>query len=113
LNKKLEHLSIRLNNVYTESVPKTLAIKRESSGGKKTNEFPPADRIPIDKIKENYQRLQQTVNSLLNEKEQILESLRLETVTNEEQRNYIEILKQALENKINNTGMKSYIQQQK
>jgi len=79
--------------VYTESVPKSLAIKKESSGGKKTNDFPPADRIPIDKIKENYQRLQQTVTSLLNEKEQILESLRLETVTNEEQRNYIEIKK--------------------
>ena len=50
---------------------------------------------------------------MLAEKEQILESLRLETVTNEEQRNYIEILKQALENKINNNGMKNYIQQQK
>ena len=44
-------------------------------------------------------------NQLLNEKEEILENLRQEILINQEQRNYIEILKQTMEQDLIKTGM--------
>ena len=44
-------------------------------------------------------------NQLLNEKEEILENLRQEILINQEQRNYIEILKQTIEQDLIKTGL--------
>ena len=44
-------------------------------------------------------------NQLLNEKEEILENLRQEVLINQEQRNYIEILKQTIEQDLIKTGL--------
>lgn len=46
-----------------------------------------------------------TIQQLMHEKEQICESLRSETLINEEQRNYIEILKQTIESSIIKSGL--------
>ena len=43
-------------------------------------------------------------NELLKEKEEMVESLQSETLINEEQKNYIELLKQTLENKMGKLG---------
>lgn len=111
MSKKIESYSFRLNQVVNESVPKSHVLKKDTP--KKTNDFPTVDRVPQDKLKESYQRLQTSYNGLLNEKEVILDSLRNETLTNEEQRNYIEILKQTLESKISSIGIKNFLNQQK
>ena len=50
------------------------------------------------------------VNQLMNEKEQICNSLRNETLLNEEQRNYIEILKQTIESGLIKNGMSGSVQ---
>ena len=52
------------------------------------------------KLKEDYNSIYNNLKKISEEKEQALESLRRETVINEEQRNYIEILKQCIESTI-------------
>ena len=52
------------------------------------------------------------MNELNLEKERILDSLRKETLLNEEQKNYIEILKQTIENTINKLGIGPLLNQQ-
>lgn len=94
-----------------ESVPKSHVLKKDTP--KRLSDFPSVDRVPQDKLKENYQRLQISYTTLLNEKEVILETLRTETLMNEEQRNYIEILKQTLESKISSLGIRNFLNQQK
>ena len=58
-------------------------------------------------MKEAYYKLLENFKFLQNEKEQILHSLRSETLTNEEQRNYIEILRQTLESQLIKNGLSS------
>ena len=60
-----------------------------------------------------YTNLQNKSKEMNQEKERILDSLRKETLINEEQRNYIEILKQTIESTINKLGIGPLIQQQR
>ena len=60
-----------------------------------------------------YITLQKNFKDLNFEKETILESLRKETLVNEEQKNYIEILKQTIESTINKLGIGPLLQQQR
>ena len=64
-------------------------------------------------MKETYKKIFVSHNKLIEEREQILESLRKETLNNEEQRNYIEILKQTIEAKINKLGLSSSLNSQR
>ncbi len=66
---------------------------------------------PIN-INTAYTNLQNNFKDLNMEKERILETLRKETLLNEEQKNYIEILKQTIESTINKLGIGPLLQQQ-
>ena len=64
------------------------------------------EKIPTnyEKLKDLYVKLLMNHNELLKEKEEMVESLQSETLINEEQKNYIELLKQTLENKMGKLG---------
>jgi len=78
-----------------------LASFQKSTNFKSTNDstltlqnFPIAiENYPNEKLKDTYHKLHSFTADLFNEKEIILDSLRQETITNDEQRNYIEMLK--------------------
>jgi hypothetical protein len=74
------------------------------------NEIPPVDKVPNDKLRETYVKIYSSYIEVYQEKEQILETLRNETITNEEQRNYIEILRQTIESSIVKNGLTPYLQ---
>ena len=76
-----------------------------SKGDLATIEFPPAGSMGDHQLKEAYSRLQISYEQSIRDKREAEESLRAETLANEEQRNYIEILKQALESKMDTLGV--------
>ncbi len=63
------------------------------------------DKLPVDKVKEAYSKLLENFHALQDEREAIIQSLREETLLNEEQRNYIEILRQTLESQLIKNGL--------
>lgn len=77
------------------------------------DEFPAVERVPIEKMKDAYSTLLSNYKSLVKDRETILSSLRNETITNEEQRNYIELLKQTIEDNILKAGMSHSLNTQK
>ena len=77
------------------------------------SDFPTADKITPDKLREVYTILHFAYRDLTSEKESILESLRNETLQNEEQKNYIEMLKQAIESSIIKHGLAQFFNSQK
>ena len=110
LNKKYESLQIRYNNTLRDTVPKSI-FKKENTLD--SSNFPSSERIPNEKLREAYTKLAVSHKDLLNEKESLLKTLRDETIINEEQRNYIEILKQTIESSLLKNGLYNYIQIQK
>jgi hypothetical protein len=111
LLKKYEALQNKYNNLINESMPKTLISKKEAFINH--NEFPLPERLPNEKLREAYMRLLSSYKELMYEKEDLLKILREETLANEEQRNYIEILKQAIEGSLLKHGLSEYIHIQK
>ncbi len=77
------------------------------------NDFPNQDKIPSEKIREVYGQLLISFRKNVIEKEHIVESLRTETLINEEQKNYIAMLQQTIENRINKMGLSNVIVNQK
>ena len=76
-------------------------------------EFETHENITNDKIREIYIKLLTSYRSLLIEKNKAIESLRYETLVNEEQKNFIEILKHTIETKLDILGLKKFIKSQK
>jgi hypothetical protein len=76
-------------------------LKGKSSVNKQSlnNSLISHDKIPNENLREAYSKLYRAYNNLIKEKEEIINNLRAETLINEEQRNYIEILKKAIESK--------------
>ena len=72
--------------------------------------FPPPDRIPCEKLYEGYTKLYEAFNKISNDKEVAVVSLQNEILMNDQQRNYIEILKQTLESNLLKNGMKSQLE---
>ena len=72
--------------------------------------FPPPDRIPVEKLYEGYSKLYEAFNKVSNDKEVAIVSLQNEILINDQQRNYIEILKQTLESNLVKNGIKSQIE---
>ena len=72
--------------------------------------FPPPDRIPVEKLYEGYSKLYEAFNKISNDKEVAIVSLQNEILINDQQRNYIEILKQTLESNLVKNGIKSQIE---
>jgi chromosome segregation ATPase len=106
LNKKLESLEARVRSGLVEPKSRSFSPK----GG---IDFPPSDRLPNEKLREAYDQLYEHLKELSNEKENALESLRNETINNEEQRNLIEILRQTIESNIIKHGLGPLIQSYK
>lgn len=72
--------------------------------------FPTVDRIPSEKIYEAYSKLYDSYKKLFTDKEIALNSLKAEIVNNDQQRNYIEILKQTIESSLVKSGLKPIIE---
>ena len=72
--------------------------------------FHPPDRIPVEKLYEGYSKLYEAFNKISNDKEVAIVSLQNEILINDQQRNYIEILKQTLESNLVKNGIKSQIE---
>ena len=72
--------------------------------------FPPPERIPCEKLYEGYSKLYEAFNKISNDKEVAVVSLENEILINDQQRNYIEILKQTLESNLIKNGIKSQIE---
>ena len=72
--------------------------------------FPPPERIPVEKLFEGYSKLYEAFNKVSNDKEVAIISLQNEILINDQQRNYIEILKQTLESNLVKNGIKSQIE---
>jgi hypothetical protein len=110
MENKYETLQSKFNNVMRDSVPKSIFKK---DGILDNTNFPTADRIPNEKLREAYSKLLVSHREIIIEKENLLKLLREETIENEEQRNYIEILKQTLESTLMKNGLYNYVQNQK
>jgi len=67
------------------------------------------DNFPLEKVKDLYLKLRKLSKDTTDEKELILETLRTETINNEEQRNYIEILRQTIESSILKNGLTPFL----
>ena len=69
-------------------------------------DFPETDRIQsLNKLKENYSNIRACYKELIVEKEEILEILRNETLTGDEQRNFIQVLQQTIEADLFKSGI--------
>jgi len=76
-------------------------LKGKNSVNKQSlnNSFISHDKIQNENLREAYSKLYKAYNNLIKEKEEIINNLRAETLINEEQRNYIEILKKTIESR--------------
>lgn len=116
LNHKLHALTeelkaIQSKNNFLEETLKNLTYSNNDFINKAFDSqstkigFPlPPDKIPNESLRENYHKLFILHNDYLDEKNQILESLKIETINNEEQKNYIEILKQTIDSFVLKNG---------
>jgi chromosome segregation ATPase len=75
--------------------------------------FPPPERLSNEKTREAYSKLYYAYNDIHDDREDILETLRKEMIKNEEQRNYIEMLKQTLESTLVKNGLFTFVEKQK
>ena len=91
LFKKYTSLQQKYNELYKSSRPKNI------------------EKINIEEYDEPIEYNEEYVKKLKREKEEILTQLKKEIINNDEQRNYIEILKQALESNISKHGLKDKI----
>jgi len=89
------------------------SYENENVYNKQSTKFPTQEKIPNEHIRDIYSNLLTAFNKIDSEKEQLLESLRRETITNEEQKSYIEVLKQTLESSIFSSGLSKTIKNQK
>ena len=94
------------NKQMVESREKILKTLKEQ---KSLLIFPPPERIPCEKLYEGYSKIYEAFNKILNDKEVAVVSLQNEILINDQQRNYIEILKQTLESNLIKNGMKSQV----
>ena len=91
LFKKYTSLQQKYNDLYKSSRPKNI------------------EKINIEEYDEPIEYNEEYVKKLKREKGEILTQLKKEIINNDEQRNYIEILKQALESNISKHGLKDKI----
>jgi succinate dehydrogenase flavin-adding protein (antitoxin of CptAB toxin-antitoxin module) len=109
--RKYDSLAEKFNKSVADSIPKNkVAYMKEN---RNNISFPPVEKIPNEKLREAYGRLYQSVKEIVDEKDQILDNLKRETIDNEEQRNYIEILKQTIDATISKLNIANSLQNQK
>ena len=115
-NQKFPITKQNLNNPNAPEISYQDLIKKYSSLQQKYNELYELSRqksnskININTNEnEDIEYTEEYVKKLKKEKEEILSQLKQEIINNDEQRNYIEILKQALESNISKYGLKDKI----
>jgi hypothetical protein len=122
LNQKLNILTEELKaaqskNIFLEARIKNMYLSNSGylSQGLSFNAksgFPlHADKISNESLRENYNKIFIIYNDHLAEKNQILETLKIETINNEEQKNYIEILKQTIDSFVLKNGFSNALNQ--
>ncbi len=110
--EKLKNINSNINNNIYNPFNDTFSNKNNNNNNFNFN-IPQLENIPNEKIKENYAKLFQQFKDMQKDREQILESLRIETLNNEEQRNYIEILKKTIDSSVIKHGLNPIIQHNK
>jgi chromosome segregation ATPase len=108
--EKLKNLSFNNNNINN---PFNNTFSNNSNNNVNNFNIPQLENIPNEKIRENYAKLFQQFKEMQKDREQLLESLRIETLNNEEQRNYIEILKKTIDSSVIKHGLNPIIQHNK
>jgi hypothetical protein len=111
INDKYNELQKKYNSLY-----ETYALNNKSLTNFQSNDseidinFPDVNDISPEEIFSYYSQIQIQYKKLLQEKNKLVNQLKKEMVTNDEQRNYIEILKQTIESSLIKTGLKSKIE---
>ena len=111
INDKYNTLQKKYNSLY-----ETYALNNKSLTNFQSNDseidinFPDVNDISPEEIFSYYSQIQIQYKKLLSEKHKLVNQLKKEMVTNDEQRNYIEILKQTIESSLIKTGLKSKIE---
>ena len=117
LSKKLVNAS-NTQNVDKKQVPVTSSKLKFIVKNKQNNDdfFPKLEQITKDvntELSQYYSSLYNAYSSLKEEKEKVFSSLKKEIITNEEQKNYIEVLKETIESNILKHGLTSTLNLQK
>ena len=111
INDKYNELQKKYNSLY-----ETYALNNKSLNNYQSNDseidinFPDVNDISPEELFSYYSQIQIQYKKLLQEKNKLVNQLKKEMVTNDEQRNYIEILKQTIESSLIKTGLKSKIE---
>ena len=111
INDKYNTLQKKYNSLY-----ETYALNNKSLTNFQSNDseidinFPDVNDISPEELFSYYSQIQIQYKKLLSEKHKLVNQLKKEMVTNDEQRNYIEILKQTIESSLIKTGLKSKIE---
>ena len=111
INDKYNELQKKYNSLY-----ETYALNNKSLNNYQSNDseidinFPDVNDISPEELFSYYSQIQIQYKKLLSEKNKLVNQLKKEMVTNDEQRNYIEILKQTIESSLIKTGLKSKIE---
>jgi len=108
--KKLKNKCSLLEEKNKQMVESREKILKTLKDQKNSLIFPSPDRIPCEKLYEGYTKLYEAFNKISNDKEVAVVSLQNEILMNDQQRNYIEILKQTLETNLLKNGMKSQLE---
>lgn len=105
--QKYEELQRKYNSLYES----TLKQQSNRSQRENSNQLRPKsiEGENYDDIVTLYNKLQSENEKLIEERETMMETIKKEMVNNDEQRNYIEILKQALESSLIKVGLKGKI----
>ncbi len=115
LNKQLSELQRELSRKDDElvQVHSELRMMSKRSGSVERSQNGPFSSSPSKYLPEdiggNYNVLYNKYKALLSEKQTLEESLRNETLANEEQRAYIEILKQMLDDRFDRLALSQWI----
>ena len=112
ISEKYEQLQKKYNSLYETYALNNKSLNNYQSGNFniEEEEFPDVNDIDPEQIFSYYSQIKNQNKQLIQEKNKLLSQLKKEIVTNDEQRNYIEILKQTIESSLIKTGLKSKIE---
>ena len=112
ISEKYEQLQKKYNSLYETYALNNKSLNNYQSGNFniEEEEFPDVNDIDPEQIFSYYSQIKNQNKQLIKEKNKLLSQLKKEIVTNDEQRNYIEILKQTIESSLIKTGLKSKIE---
>ena len=112
ISEKYEQLQKKNNSLYETYALNNKSLNNYQSGNFniEEEEFPDVNDIDPEQIFSYYSQIKNQNKQLIQEKNKLLSQLKKEIVTNDEQRNYIEILKQTIESSLIKTGLKSKIE---